>query len=585
MYNLDYRKILKKSPLGYALHKILLDYNGVPDDYEYIEINEAFERFTGLNKAKVIGKKVTEIFPNIKNGEFDWIKCYGEVAINNLEYEFEEYLDELKKWYKVQAYSPEKYYFITYFTDISKEMEEKELFKSILRSITEGVIATNLEGEVISINETAERIVGIEKEDLIKFNIFDFLDIDDDIKNNIFNTIIEGENIKETTCILKTKIERKIPITYNISPAKDSIGNIYGMVISFNDVTEKIIKEQELDYVTYHDSLTGAYNRTFFNERIKDIDIEKNLPLSVIMGDVNGLKLTNDAFGHIMGDKLLKSAADVMGKVCRNNDILVRWGGDEFIILLPKTKCEDVAQISKRIREECLKENVEFINISISLGYDTKATKDEDIMKMVTNAEEMMYKVKMLESKSMKSRTLKIIINTLHEKSARDQVHSRQVSEICKLIGEAIGMSQEKISELEILGEIHDIGKVAVPTAILNKAGKLTDEEWVEVKKHPHVGYHIVSASSDIAFLGEYVLAHHERYDGTGYPKKLKGEEIPLMARILKIADAYEAMVNYRPYRETCTKYEAIEELKKNSGIQFDPELVEVFVNKVVQKL
>lgn len=585
MYNIDYRKMLEKSPLGYALHKILLDDYGIPNDYEYIEVNEAFEKFTDLDKEKVIGKKVTEIFPNIKKGEFDWIKCYGDVALKNLEYEFEEYLDELNKWYKVQAYSPEKYYFITYFTDISKEIEEKELFKSILRSITEGVIATNLDGEIISINETAEKMIDIEKDELNLINIFDFLDINDDIKNDIFNTIIEGGSIKETSSVLKSRIGTKVPITYNISPAKDSIGNIYGMVISFKDVTEKIIKEQELDYATYHDSLTGAYNRNFFNEKIKEIDNEKNLPLSIIMGDVNGLKLTNDAFGHLMGDKLLKSAADIMKKVCRNQDVLVRWGGDEFIILLPETKYEDVARISERIKEECLKENIGIINISISLGYDTKKTKDEDIMKIITNAEEMMYKIKMLESKSMKNRTLKIIINTLHEKSERDQVHSTKVSEICKLIGKAIGMSQEKISELEILGEIHDIGKVAVPINILNKIRELTDEEWEEVKKHPHVGYHIVTSSSDIAFLGECVLAHHEKYDGTGYPKNLRGKEIPLMARILTIADAYEAMVNYRPYKKILTKEQAIEELKKNSGTQFDPELVHIFIDKISEKL
>lgn len=585
MYNIDYRKMLEKSPLGYALHKILLDNYGMPNDYEYIEVNEAFEKFTGLDKEKVIGKKVTEIFPNIKKGEFDWIKCYGDVALNNLEYEFEEYLDELNKWYKVQAYSPEKYYFITYFTDISKEIEEKELFKSILRSITEGVIATNLDGEIISINETTEKMIDIEKDELNTINIFDFLDINDDIKNNIFNTIIEGGSIKETSSVLKSRIGTKVPIIYNISPAKDSIGNIYGMVISFKDATEKIIKEQELDYATYHDSLTGAYNRNFFNKKIKEIDNEKNLPLSIIMGDVNGLKLTNDAFGHLMGDKLLKSAADIMKKVCRNQEVLVRWGGDEFIILLPETKYEDVARISERIKEECLKENIGIINISISLGYDTKKTKDEDIMKIITNAEEMMYKIKMLESKSMKNRTLKIIINTLHEKSARDQVHSTKVSEICKLIGKAIGMSQEKISELEILGEIHDIGKVAVPINILNKIRELTDEEWEEVKKHPHVGYHIVTSSSDIAFLGECVLAHHEKYDGTGYPKNLRGKEIPLMARILTIADAYEAMVNYRPYKKILTKEQAIEELKKNSGTQFDPELVHIFIDKISEKL
>jgi len=357
------------------------------------------------------------------------------------------------------------------------------------------------------------------------------------------------------------------------------------MVVSFRDITEKIIKDKELDYITYHDGLTGAYNRNFFNEEIKKIDVEENLPISVIMGDVNGLKLTNDAFGHLMGDKLLVSAADIMKRVCRENDIVVRWGGDEFIILLPKTEEKYAEQISERIKEECIKENVEILNISISLGFNTKNNKEDDIINSITSAEEMMYKVKMLESKSVKSRTLNLIIKTLYEKSNHDDLHSKNVSRICKLIGEAIGMSKEKISELEILGNIHDVGKIGINESIFNKPGKLSDEEREEMKRHPQIGYHIVSSSNDLSFLGESVLAHHEWYDGSGYPKGLKGEEIPLMARILSITNAYEAMTNYRSYREIIKKSEAIEELKKYSGIQFDPQLVEIFINEVVKKM
>jgi diguanylate cyclase (GGDEF)-like protein len=357
------------------------------------------------------------------------------------------------------------------------------------------------------------------------------------------------------------------------------------MVISFKDITEKILKDKEIDYITYHDSLTGVYNRSFFNEEIKNIDLEENLPISVIMGDINGLKLTNDAFGHLMGDKLIVSAANIMTRVCSDNDIVVRWGGDEFIILLPKTKEEDAEKISERIKEECINESIDILNISISLGYDTKITKEDDIMKSVLNAEEMMYKVKMLESKSMKSRTLKLIIDTLHEKSERDHVHSKNVSKICSLIGKSRGMSKDKISELEILGELHDIGKIGVSENILNKLGPLNEEEWEEVRKHPQIGYHIVSSTSDISFLADSILAHHEWYDGSGYPKGLKGEEIPLMARIVSVADAYDAMVGYRSYRKTKTRDEAIEEFIKSSGTQFDPEIVEVFISKVIKQL
>ena len=581
----DYEKILRKSPFGYGLHKIILDDNGVPDDYEYIEVNETFEKFTGLKKDNIIGKKVTEILPNIKNNDFDWIKCYGDIAINNSEYEFEQYSEELKEWYKIQVYSPKKYYFITYFIDVTNQIKEREFFKSILISITEGIIVTDLYGKTMIINETAERITGWKKEDVLNSNAFEFFSILDTERDNILNIINNGECIKEKEYMLKSKIGIDIPVVYNISPVKDSRGKIYGMVISFKDITEKIAKDKEIDYITYHDGLTGVYNRNFFNQEIKNIDLEENLPISVIMGDVNGLKLTNDAFGHLIGDKLIVSAANIMTRVCRDNDIIVRWGGDEFIILLPKTKEEEVQKISERIKEECLNEKIEMINISISLGYDTKNTNDYALEKSITNAEEIMYRTKMLESRSIKSRTLKLIINTLHEKSRLDDVHSKSVSEICKIFGEAMGMSKEKTSELEILGNIHDVGKIGISQSILNKLGELNSEEWQEVKKHPQIGYHIVSSSGDIAFLGDSVLAHHEWYDGLGYPKGLKGEEIPLMARILAIADAYDAMISYRPYRKTGTKNEAIEELIKYSGSQFDPKLVEIFTKEVIKNL
>lgn len=581
----EYERILEKSPFGYALYKICLENDGKINDLDHIAVNDAFSKITGLDKNTIIHKKLTEVLPNIKSNKFDLVNYYADVAINNLEREYEQYFEVFKRWYKIKLYSPKKYYVVSYFIDITDQIKERELFKSTLLSITEGIIATDLDGKIIIINESAERITQWEEDEILNSNIFEVFGICDTKSESILNIIHNGESIKDKSCMLKSKTGIDIPIINNISPVKNGMGEIFGMVISFKDITEKIIKDKELDYITYHDSLTGVYNRSFFKEEIKNIDVEENLPISVIMGDVNGLKLTNDAFGHLMGDKLLESAANIMKKVCRENDIVVRWGGDEFIILLPKTQEETVEKISERIKEECIKENIDMLNVSISLGYDTKNIKEDNIMKAVTNAEEMMYKIKMLESKSIKSRTINIIINTLYEKSKRDDIHSKNVSKICKLIGQNMDMSKEKISELEILGGIHDIGKVGVSQSILNKVGKLNEEEWQEIKRHPQIGYHIVSSSSDISFLGESILAHQEWYDGSGYPKGLKGDEIPLMARILSIADSYEAMISHRFYRKTLTKDEAVQELIKYSGTQFDSELVEIFISKVIKKL
>lgn len=330
---IEYKEILKNLPFGYALHKVELDHNGVPIDYEYIDINEAFEKITGLKRKNVIGKKITEIFPNIRNDKVDWIKYYGNIAMNSSENEFEQYSEELKKWYKIKVYSPKKYYFITYFTDINEQIQERELFRSTILYISEGIIAADLDGNIIIMNKTAERLTGYLKNEVSSLKIFDIFDVyNSDIQTKftekILDSIYKGEIIAEKeNVVLKSKNGIDIPIVYSICPVKNNMQEIYEIVISFRDITDKIAKDKELDYITYHDSLTGVYNRNFFNEEIKKIDIEENLPISVIMGDVNGLKLTNDAFGHLMGDKLLLSAANIMKRVCRENDIVVRWGG------------------------------------------------------------------------------------------------------------------------------------------------------------------------------------------------------------------------------------------------------------------
>ncbi|EKQ57745.1 MAG: PAS domain S-box/diguanylate cyclase (GGDEF) domain-containing protein [Clostridium sp. Maddingley MBC34-26] len=377
-------------------------------------------------------------------------------------------------------------------------------------------------------NISGEKITKFKEDDVLMNKIFHVFNVQDNSGNtklteNILSLIHKEKSIKsDESLILKSKNGKEIPISYNIYTIKDSEDKAYGIVFTFKDITEKIAQEKELNHITYHDGLTGVYNRNFFNMEIKSIDIADNLPISIIMGDVNGLKLTNDAFGHLMGDKLLISAANIMKTVCRNKDIIVRWGGDEFIILLPRTKSEDVKKVVKEIKNECKKYDKEIINISISLGYDTKYNKDDDILKSISYAEEMMYKVKMLESKSVKSRTLKIIVNTLYEKSRLADIHSRNISKVCEQVGKSMEMSEDKISELKILGDIHDIGKIGISECILNKEGKLNDEEWAEMKKHPQIGYHIISSSNDLSFLSEAVLSHHEGITAQDILKGLK---------------------------------------------------------------
>ncbi len=345
---------------------------------------------------------------------------------------------------------------------------------------------------------------------------------------------------------------------------------------------ELAFQNEEILYLNYHDQLTGLYNRRFCEIELKRLETTKDLPLTMIMGDVNGLKLINDSFGHAMGDELLKKVAEIIKKGCRADDSIFRSGGDEFIILLPKTDAFEAEIITKRINELALLEKVGSIDISISFGYETKNNEDHKIQDVFKKAEEHMYNNKLFESLSVRKKTVDLIIKTLHEKNKKLEEHSQRVSKLCERMGEILGLFEYQIKELKTAGLLHDIGKIAINENILNKPGKLTDNEWKEIKRHSEIGYRILITDPNMSKMAEYVLAHHERWDGKGYPRGLKEKEIPYESRIIAIADAYDAMISERLYCNAMSQEDALLELKKNAGIQFDQELVSVFIEEVL---
>ena len=296
------------------------------------------------------------------------------------------------------------------------------------------------------------------------------------------------------------------------------------------------------------------------------------------------MKLTNDVFGHPTGDRLLRKAACIIKKECRVDDIIARIGGDEFVILLPRTSYEQAGLIVQRINRAIAAQKKGPLNLSISFGWATKQEPREDITAIFKKADDSMYKSKLSESILTQHETIVTVINKLYEKNEREQEHSQRVSQICGDIGVALGLSRDDLNELRMAGLLHDLGKVTVGNCILDKPGPLTTEEKTEIERHVETGYRILSSVSEVASLAEYILAHHERWDGQGYPRGLKGKKIPLPARIIAIADAYDAMTRDRPYRRAMSIAAAIKEIKNNAGTQFDPFIARVFVTKVLRK-
>jgi diguanylate cyclase (GGDEF)-like protein/PAS domain S-box-containing protein len=367
-------------------------------------------------------------------------------------------------------------------------------------------------------------------------------------------------------------------------PILDEEGRVFRVVTVSSNITARKRVEEHILYLTFHDPLTGLYNRLYFEDAVKRLDVPRQLPLSVVMADVNNLKLVNDAFGHAMGDKLLKKVAAILTRACRKEDIVARWGGDEFVILLPRTSApasQDVLQrIQKFCEEESEKEGGPF-PVSVALGCATKEREGEDIDAVLSEAENRMYRNKLVEAKSSRAALILSFEQSLREIPGEMETHYRRMRTLARRMGEALGFSQAELETLDLLTRLHDIGKVAIPRAILFKPGPLTQEEWEEVRKHPEIGYRIARVFPELLPVAEGILAHHERFDGTGYPRGLKGREIPLLARIIAIVDAFVAMTSDRPNRKALSRTEALEEITKGAGIQFDPDLVRVFLQVV----
>jgi diguanylate cyclase (GGDEF)-like protein len=353
-------------------------------------------------------------------------------------------------------------------------------------------------------------------------------------------------------------------------------------VVAFiRDITERKRNEEQLKYFCLYDQLTAIYNRAFFEEELKRQSCGREYPIAVISADLDGLKLINDTLGHEKGDEILRTCAFILKQSLRGSDVLARIGGDEFAAILPRTDQRAADEALSRI-----KENIEQYNsdhpefpLSISIGLAVAENPETTLKETLRHAGDFMYSNKLLQSSSARSQILKALMSALAERDYLTEGHAQRLADLSLKIGELAGISAVQLSNLALLAQVHDLGKVGIPDHILNKAGKLNEDEWMVMRQHPEKGYRIAMSSPSLAPVAELILKHHERWDGSGYPLGIAGEEIPVECRILAVVDAFDAMTNDRPYSKAVNREEALEEIKRCKGSQFDPQITELFLS------
>ncbi len=350
-----------------------------------------------------------------------------------------------------------------------------------------------------------------------------------------------------------------------------------------HDISILKAEQDKLIYQSMHDHLTGVYNRRYFSEKRETYDKEEFLPTTVVIIDINGLKIINDSFGHHVGNLVLKRLGTVLEEsITSEHDFVARIGGDEFALFLTGTTHEMAETLMQNILKRIEREKVGNVVLSVAFGSSTREDLKENIDTVLKKAEDEMYLFKISDSLSVRNKIIDALLTTLYEKDYVSEEHSQRVSDYAFFLAKAYGLTSKKLNDIKTAGLLHDIGKITISNDILNKKGKLTDSEYRIIKTHPEKGYKIIHSIGDMDIIANYVYQHHEYYDGKGYPKGMSGEDISLEARIIAIADAYDAMTSYRDYKAQMTKEEAVDELLRCKGTQFDPNLVDIFIKKVL---
>lgn len=444
-------------------------------------------------------------------------------------------------------------------------------------------------GTMVFVSQGCYKLTGYEPESFIDGKLLEYKDI----------MTPEGRDLlcKEWQRTIPYKLPYKCE--YGITTASgeekwvlemgEGIYNDEGQVVALEgmifDVTDRQEAAKQNEFLAYHDYVTGLYNRRFFEEEFERRRENDEFPIAILLGDINSFKVYNDTFGHIEGDNALRNTGGKIKEAIGQGDVVARVGGDEFAIIISGLNEQGVKQYLdniERLSDSFFEDSQSDRLITISWGYGVQRKKTDTLDMLQQEAEAYMYNRKFYNHKSMRSKTIDVIMETLFTKSEREKEHSERVGSLSEAIAVKMERRQAELDKIRVAGLLHDIGKIGIDEAILNKKEKLDSKEWDLIKLHPAKGAGILYSTKEYQGIADIVLSHHERFDGSGYPNKLKGEYIPLGSRIIAVADTFDAITNERPYKRPMSIEAAIKEMRRSAGTQLDPQIVDVFIKEVL---
>ncbi len=555
--------------------------------------NRQFLKLSGYKKTEISKKKWPELVINrdltkVKEHQ-EFVDCNKSNAARSTDFKLASKDGSLKDVLIIRnrvngvAYTFLSFIDITEYVKAGKRISmSEEKYRSLIESTDDSVYMIDRDCTYLFVNRQVVNRLSAPESDIIGRRYADFHNVDDTLDftgyvEKVFewgtSLSYEHKSNKGKRCSLRT-----------LSPITDPrTSEIKCIAVISKDITDIKKTEEKLKYLSLHDPLTGLYNRAYFEEEMHRLDNNRFESIGLIMCDIDGLKLINDTLGHEKGDELLARASQIIRRSFRENDVVARVGGDEFAVLLPNTPRPKVEEMCLRIKGSVADYNKKNhrLPLGISIGFSIRSGPGQSMAELYRESDNSMYREKLFGSQQFRGVIVRNLLSTIEDKGITTRHSARRLKQLVTVLGNAVGLAEKRLKDLVLLAQFHDIGNISIHHRTILKEGSFTQDELVEMRKHCDIGHRIAQSSASLSHIAEYILKHHEWWNGGGYPLGISGEDIPLESRIMAVADAFEAMTGGRPHRKPISKKKALKELEQCAGSQFDPDLVAAFIKTV----